>query len=124
MSTLYLKEYLLSKWRLGQVHLCFYCTCNPMLQYLGKSFQQYWNIIFQVCVAISSSQKTIQTTIETNHKEHLSTAELRYTCKPMWEDGGFRIGLNRKEAGTWQTRITLTGKQILVNFAIFELINL
>ncbi|VIO88595.1 Uncharacterized protein BM_BM4802 [Brugia malayi] len=69
--------------------------------------------ISHVCVAISSSQKTIQTSIETNHKEHLSTSELRYTCKPIWEDGAFRIGLNRQEAGIWQTRITLTGKQIL-----------
>ncbi|VDP23195.1 unnamed protein product [Onchocerca flexuosa] len=66
-----------------------------------------------ICVAISSTQKTIQASIETNHKEHLSTSELRYICKPIWEDGGFRIGLNRKQAGTWQTRITLTEKQIL-----------
>uniref|UniRef100_A0A915PKT6 DUF4220 domain-containing protein n=1 Tax=Setaria digitata TaxID=48799 RepID=A0A915PKT6_9BILA len=69
--------------------------------------------LFKVCVAVSSSEKTIQASIETNHKEHLSTPELKYTCKPIWEDGGFKIGLNRQEAGTWQTRLTLTGKQIL-----------
>ncbi|EFO18759.2 hypothetical protein LOAG_09736 [Loa loa] len=69
--------------------------------------------ISHVCVAVSSSQKTIQTSIETNQKEYLSTSELRYTCKPIWEDGGFKTGLNRQEAGIWQTRITLTGKQIL-----------
>uniref|UniRef100_A0A1I8ER26 Uncharacterized protein n=1 Tax=Wuchereria bancrofti TaxID=6293 RepID=A0A1I8ER26_WUCBA len=77
------------------------------------SSSQMFKFLCQVCVAISSSQKTIQTSIETNHKEHLSTSELRYTCKPIWEDGAFRIGLNRQEAGIWQTRITLTGKQIL-----------
>uniref|UniRef100_A0A2K6VYG6 Uncharacterized protein n=2 Tax=Onchocerca TaxID=6281 RepID=A0A2K6VYG6_ONCVO len=69
--------------------------------------------ISHICVAISSTQKTIQASIETNHKEYLSTSDLRYTCKPIWEDGGFRIGLNRKKAGTWQTRKTLTEKQIL-----------
>uniref|UniRef100_A0A0R3RLQ3 Lipase_3 domain-containing protein n=1 Tax=Elaeophora elaphi TaxID=1147741 RepID=A0A0R3RLQ3_9BILA len=69
--------------------------------------------ISHVCVAVSPSQKTIQTSVETSHKEYLSTSELQYTCKPIWEDGGFRIGLNRQEAGTWQTRITLTGKKIL-----------
>ncbi|KAL3989473.1 putative integral membrane protein [Acanthocheilonema viteae] len=69
--------------------------------------------ISHVCVAVSSSQKTIQATIETSHKEHLSTSQLQYICKPIWKDGGFSIGLNRQEAGTWQTRITLTEKQIL-----------
>ncbi|CAG9535549.1 unnamed protein product [Cercopithifilaria johnstoni] len=69
--------------------------------------------ISHICVAISSSQKTIQTSIETNSKEYLSTSELQYICKPIWEDGGFKIGLNRQEAGIWQTRITLTEKQIL-----------
>ncbi|VBB27909.1 unnamed protein product [Acanthocheilonema viteae] len=75
--------------------------------------QSHRNALFKVCVAVSSSQKTIQATIETSHKEHLSTSQLQYICKPIWKDGGFSIGLNRQEAGTWQTRITLTEKQIL-----------
>ncbi|CAG9535548.1 unnamed protein product [Cercopithifilaria johnstoni] len=75
--------------------------------------QLHGNALLKICVAISSSQKTIQTSIETNSKEYLSTSELQYICKPIWEDGGFKIGLNRQEAGIWQTRITLTEKQIL-----------
>lgn len=69
-------------------------------------------------MAVSSTQKTIQTSIETEYKEHLSTSELKYTCKPIWEDGSFNIGLNRQEAGIWQTRITLAEKRILVNLVI------
>ncbi|VDK77433.1 unnamed protein product [Litomosoides sigmodontis] len=53
------------------------------------------------------------TSIETDHRERLTTSELKYTCKPIWEDGSFSTGLNRQEAGIWQTRITLSEKRIL-----------
>ncbi|KAM3715948.1 3-dehydroquinate dehydratase [Dirofilaria immitis] len=69
--------------------------------------------ISHICIAVSPTQKTIQASIETNYKEHLSTSEIGYTCKPIWEEGAFRFGFNRQEAGTWQTRITLNGKWIL-----------
>uniref|UniRef100_A0A183EKF1 Peptidase S1 domain-containing protein n=1 Tax=Gongylonema pulchrum TaxID=637853 RepID=A0A183EKF1_9BILA len=69
--------------------------------------------LFQICVEVSLSQKTIATSIETESKEHLNTASLRYACKPIWEDGGFGIGLYRRKAGPWQTRLTLAEQQIL-----------
>lgn len=81
---------------------------------------------FQVCIIVTLSQKTIRATIEAESKAYLSNEHQRIACKPIWENGDFGIGLNRREAGPWQTRLTLPDKKailVLVQFESYFIIN-
>ncbi|VDK24244.1 unnamed protein product [Anisakis simplex] len=69
--------------------------------------------IFQVCVAVNIRNRQITAKVDSKSREESSNSTMKYVCKPFWEDGGLGLGLHRQEAGPWQTRIKLSGRNIL-----------
>lgn len=69
--------------------------------------------ISHVCIEINLKKREITARVDSSNREHESSVTTKFICKPFWEDGGFGLGLNRQEAGPWQTRIKLSTRKLL-----------
>lgn len=69
---------------------------------------------FQVCISVKFPNRLIRARLETSAIDHLSNETDRFICKPIWDDGGFGLGINRYEAGPWQTRLKLSNQKMMV----------
>ncbi|VDK73186.1 unnamed protein product [Anisakis simplex] len=69
--------------------------------------------LHKVCVAVNIRNRQITAKVDSKSREESSNSTMKYVCKPFWEDGGLGLGLHRQEAGPWQTRIKLSGRNIL-----------
>ncbi|KHN81683.1 hypothetical protein Tcan_18136 [Toxocara canis] len=93
------------------VLLCLNMTLLTSVHAIGSN--QFPFEISHVCVEVDLTKREITARVDSDNREHKSNATMKFVCKPFWEDGGFGVGLNRQEAGPWQTRIKISARKLL-----------